>query len=418
MPFKKGRSTDRRARLSRTTLVQKVEWSLVVVRYLACILAGTHAVLDGDLSIIRIVSIFIAAAVAHNALVHWIMYRKQYGFFTSAFNFFLYLAFCCFIIAITGGAASYFAPVLFFFIVGYHIYEPQSGNTLWITLLVCAAYSFTIVLGWFMTGFNWLHVPVYVNLAFFATCGGVMGVLSQLLHVLEKETRHHAAALESSEETLRAILNHTAHPIVVYDDNELITEVNDSACNFLGTSRLNMIGMRFQTYLFDDGSLGEALQELKESGSLYQEMLIVPANGSERAVFMHIHSFLGEKKRFFVALFHDITEQKELNETHRLAKIRLEEANRELQRAAEMRAAFYTSVANQLRSPLAAMLGYIDMLLEEHLGSINPEQREALYSCRRSLHRIFERLDEVFMPEPEVKKERETDFTEDLGAGI
>ena len=84
-----------------------------------------------------------------------------------------------------------------------------------------------------------------------------------------------------------------------------------------------MIGMRFQTYLFDDGSLGEALQELKESGSLYQEMLIVPANGSERAVFMHIHSFLGEKKRFFVALFHDITEQKELNETHRLAKIRL-----------------------------------------------------------------------------------------------
>ena len=83
-----------------------------------------------------------------------------------------------------------------------------------------------------------------------------------------------------------------------------------------------------------------------------------------------------------------------------------------------MRAAFYTSVANQLRSPLAAMLGYIDMLLEEHLGSINPEQREALYSCRRSLHRIFERLDEVFMPEPEVKKERETDFTEALGAGI
>lgn len=418
MPFKKGRYTDRSARMSRITLVQRVEWFLVIVRYLACILVGTYAVLDGDLTVIRLTSLFIGAAVFHNGLVHWVMYRKQYTFFTSTFNFFLYLAFCCFMIAITGGSASYFTPVLFFFIVGYHIYEPQSGNTLWITLLVCAAYSFTIVLGWFMTGFNWMHLPVYVNLTFIATCGAVMGVLSQLLHVLEKETHHHAAALQSSEETLRAILNHTAHPIVVYDDSELITEVNDSACNFLGTSRANMIGMRFQTYLFDDGSLSEALQDLKETGVLYQEMLIVPAKGSERAVFMHIHSFLGEKKRFFVALFHDITEQKELNETYRLAKIRLEEANRELQRAAEMRAAFYTAVANQLRSPLAAMLGYIDMLLEEHLGTINPEQREALYSCRRSLHRIFERLDEAFMPEPQEKKAVEPDYTEDLGAGI
>lgn len=399
-------------------LVQKVEWALVILRYLACIIVGTYAVLDGDVAVISIAAAFMAAAVAHNGLVHWIMHRKLYAFFTSVLNFFLYLIFCCFVIGITGGAASYFTPVLFFFIVGYHIYEPQSGNTLWITLLVCAAYSFTIVLSWFTTGFNWLHLPVYVNLAFIATCGGVMGILSQLLNVLEKETRHHAAALESSEETLRAILNHTAHPIVVYDDSELITEANESACSFLGTSRANMIGMRFQTYLFDDGSLGEALVELKRSGALYQEMLIIPASGQEREVFMHIHSFLGEKKRFFVALFHDITEQKELNETHRLAKIRLEEANSELHRAAEMRAAFYTGVANQLRSPLAAMLGYIDMLLEEHLGPVNPEQREALYSCRRGLHRIFERLDEAFMPEPKAKRPPESDFTEDLGAGI
>ena len=418
MPFRKGSATNRGRLISRIALVQKVEWSLVAVRYLACIACGAYAVMDSGPGIVRAVALFCLIALLHNGFVHWVMYRKQYKLFTSLLNFFIYLVFCCVLIGMTGGSASYFAPLLLFVIVGYHIYKPQSGNTLWITLLVCAAYSFTIVLSWFTTGFNWLHLPVYVNLAFIATSGGVMGVLSQLLYVLEKETQHHAAALESSEETLRAILNHTAHPIVVYDDNELITEVNDSACNFLSMSRLNMIGMRFQSFLFDDGSLGEALLELKQSGSLFQEMLIVPSHGSERAVLMHIHSFLGEKKRFFVALFHDITEQKELNETHRIAKQRLEEANRELHRAAEIRDAFYTSVANQLRSPLAAMLGYIDMLLEEHLGTINPEQREALYSCRRSLHRIFERLDEAFIAYPAEKTDEDAELSEDLGSGI
>ena len=84
----------------------------------------------------------------------------------------------------------------------------------------------------------------------------------------------------------------------------------------------------------------------------------------ERSVFMHIHSFLGEGRRLYVALFHDITHQKEVQETTLLAQQRMEKANLELQRVMNMRTAFYVSIANRLRSPLAAVLGFTDMLLE------------------------------------------------------
>lgn len=202
--------------------------------------------------------------------------------------------------------------------------------------------------------------------------------------------------MESSETTLRAILNHTAHPIVVYDSNDLITEVNDSACNFLECPREKIIGSRFQTYLFDDGALSYALENLREYGALHQEILVLTSSGQERNVYMHIHSFIREGRRLFVALFHDISEQKELQEAHRQANLNLEKANQELERVVDLRAAFYINVASRLRSPLAAILGFTDMLLEEQLGLLNEEQRKALHSNRRGLMRIFEELDEAF----------------------
>jgi len=83
----------------------------------------------------------------------------------------------------------------------------------------------------------------------------------------------------------------------------------------------------------------------------------------------------------------------------------LEKANQELQRVVDLRAAFYINVANRLRSPLAAILGFTDMLLEEQLGELNEEQRKAIHSNKRSLMRIFEQLDEAFALEKGLAKE-------------
>ena len=403
--FPSGLPTAVRSADKRGTAVLRMEWTLIVLRYAVYVLLGIVSVAIKDTSLRRAFLVVGTLALAHNIFAHWVFYTRRYEHFVSLGNFLLYLFWTCLLVGMTDGAASPLAPLFFLLIVGYHIYSPRASNTLYITLVVCAFYSFTVLIDWFIGGLQWSYLPMYLNLILIAFCGWVMDILARMIRVLEHDAHIKETALESSEATLRAILNHTAHPIIVYDENELISDVNESACNFLGLSRQKVIGLRFRALVFDDGALSESLDSLKKTGSLHQEMLVLPVGGQERNVYMHIHSFLGEGRRFFVALFHDITNQKELQEANRLAKMNLEKANQELQRVVELRAAFYINVANRLRSPLASILGFTDMLLEEQLGELNEEQRKAIQSNKRSLRRIFEQLDEAFALEKGLAKE-------------
>lgn len=393
-------NSDRMTGNTRMALVLRMEWTLLVFRYLTYLLLAVLSVTTADEALVHVLIVVGASALAHNVFTHWVLYTRRYRLFVSPVNFTLYLGRMCLLAGMTGGETSPFAPFFIFLVIGYHIYAPRALNTLWITLVVCAAYSFTVMARWLAVGMNWMYMPLYINLAYIAFCGYIMNILARVMHTLEQNAHRQATALSSSESTLRAILNHTAHPIVVYGENDLITEANESACNFLGIPREHLRGLRFQSFIFDDGSLTDSMAELHATGALHQERLVITADQAERNVYMHVHSFLRENKRFYVALFHDITHQKEFQEKNRMATLKLEEANRELQRVVELRAAFYANVANRLRSPLAAMLGFTDMLLDEQMGDLNAEQRNALHSCRSSIMRIFAVLDEAFTPEP------------------
>lgn len=404
----------------RMSLVLRMEWVLLSLRYVIYVILAFATIIIDDQEWRNKAFLIGGLALVHNLFAHWVFFSKRYSIFTSLWNFIVYLVLCCLLVGFTGGASSPLALVFVFLVIGVHIYVPHTPSSLWITLIVCAAYSFTVIGDWIFSGMHWSNFPVYVNLFFIAFAGWITGILARLFAELEKKAQMKAAAQASSESILRAILNHTGHPILVYDENEIITEVNESACNFLGLPREKIIGMRFQTFIFDDGSLSEILETLKQTGHLHQEMLVICSNSQERSVYMHVHSFLNEGRRFFVALFHDITHQKELEAAHRQAKLNLERANQELQRVVDLRAAFYINIANRLRSPLAAILGFTDMLLNEQLGELTEDQRKALASNRRSLMRIFELLDEAYTLESSLETEEQPrhELFVDLGAGI
>jgi signal transduction histidine kinase len=118
-------------------------------------------------------------------------------------------------------------------------------------------------------------------------------------------------------------------------------------------------------------------------------------------VDLHVRSYMHDSERVFVAMLHDITAAKNLQEAARLTTNRLEQVNRELQHVSQLRSEFYTTIARRLRSPLSAILGLADMMLAEELGEITPEQRRALQSCRRSVMRVFGLADEVVLAAPE-----------------
>lgn len=65
-------------------------------------------------------------------------------------------------------------------------------------------------------------------------------------------------------------------------------------------------------------------------------------------------------------------------------------ANQELSKLADVRSTFVSMAAHELRTPLAVMRGYADLLLAETLGELNDAQRESLETLRQGGDRLLE----------------------------
>ncbi len=67
----------------------------------------------------------------------------------------------------------------------------------------------------------------------------------------------------------------------------------------------------------------------------------------------------------------------------------LSAANAELQRLDELKSVFVSVAAHELRTPLSAILGCVEVLLDEDLGKLNREQREYLQLVQHGSHRLL-----------------------------
>ncbi len=67
----------------------------------------------------------------------------------------------------------------------------------------------------------------------------------------------------------------------------------------------------------------------------------------------------------------------------------LSAANAELQRLDELKSVFVSVAAHELRTPLSAILGCVEVLLDEDLGQLNREQCEYLQLVQHGSHRLL-----------------------------
>jgi signal transduction histidine kinase len=69
--------------------------------------------------------------------------------------------------------------------------------------------------------------------------------------------------------------------------------------------------------------------------------------------------------------------------------LQLEAANAELQRLDELKSQFVSIAAHELRSPLTAVVGYVELLLDEDFGPLNPRQREFVQNAQEAGERLL-----------------------------
>lgn len=383
----------------RLAVAMRLEMMLLMVRYIAIVLLVLSSAFEfTDARQYSFVGI-VAALMMQIGWVHYVFYSRRYTLFLHPVNFALHLLKVSLIVAVTGAGASPVAPLYVALMIGYCMCSTQFRSTFLITVL-CAGTLAAISLGGWFLGVNQFDFPVSFSFFLIFLAGWMLNTMGEMLRSVELDGLRRAQALASSEAILRAILNSTASPIIVCEENELISDVNDGACEFIGLPRAELVGRRIRAYLFDDGTLPQKLATLRSKGMYHGEAIVLTAEGDERMVDLHVRSYMHNEQRSFVAMLHDITAAKNMQEEARLTALRLAQANRELQQVNQLRTEFYSTIARRLRSPLSAILGFTDMLLAEELGEISPEQRRALQSCRRSLMRVFGMADEALTASP------------------
>lgn len=384
----------------RLELVLRIERTVLAGRYIAVALVVGLLLLTDTARASHIgapgVLIVCAYLLAHNGFVHYALLSRRSLLFFSSANFLLYLGEISLLVAIAGASESPLFALYLIFIIAFNTYSRATGGAFVATLLCCFCYGLIVYAEW-----NFTHVkvsPATAAAKFLALvmCGWLAGSLNDFLKHTEAALEQRASALASSEATLRMILDSADDPILMHDESELVAEVNERACAFLRLPRERIVGSRIREFLFDDGNLGTHMALLRSRGEYHGEAIVIRSDGEECNVEQHVHSFLQEDARYYVSIWHDITEMKRLEEASRLAHIQLDQVNLELYRVNQLKKAFYANISRRLHSPLSAILGFLDMLLGEELGPLSAEQRQAMQSCRRSAARIRALVDEVF----------------------
>lgn len=110
-----------------------------------------------------------------------------------------------------------------------------------------------------------------------------------------------------------------------------------------------------------------------------------------------------ERTKLDAAITEQIAQlQEALSQSNLLLEHRVQERTTELQEALDkltelnrLKNDFISNVSHELRTPLAHMVGYIDLLSAEALGSLSDEQRSALTILEKSYHRLNSLIDNL-----------------------
>jgi PAS domain S-box-containing protein len=137
-------------------------------------------------------------------------------------------------------------------------------------------------------------------------------------------------ALRESEQRFRSFVDHATDGFFLLDDKQAVLDVNRQACESLGYSREEMLGMRPRDFDvgLDPESVGRIGERVTAGETVTFETLHRRKDGSVLPVEIRASQFQHGAHRFRLSLVRDITERKLAEEALRESEAKLQKAQR------------------------------------------------------------------------------------------
>ena len=207
----------------------------------------------------------------------------------------------------------------------------------------------------------------------------------------EEALRLAQEALEENEQKYKSIVENSKDVIMVNSHEGAILYISPALRDMLGYEPEEFIGSVPAVFHPDDQNIVEAAFARAANGESESnfEYRQITKSGQVKWV-SHAWSpvYRDGKVQAIISVVRDITERKESDE-------RLRTAHEELEHAYQLQREFLNNVTHEVRTPLTAVQGYTEMLLEGLAGPVSDEQSALLGRVMTSSEHLLDVLNAV-----------------------
>ena len=225
---------------------------------------------------------------------------------------------------------------------------------------------------------------------------GIHGIGCDITEKMKVEQK-----LKESEAKYRELFENANDGIYTHDIDGFFLTMNDVGCRILEcTTKNEIIGTNISSWLTPEslGIVQEVIKKYISGEPVKQPILLELISKNKKHLFVEFRNRIIKDNDRIVAIHgiaRDITEKKmmeqKVNEYHK----KLEKSYKELIEADRIKTEFISNITHELLTPLTSIRGFVELLDDETMGKINPEQKKSLEIILRNSDRLIKLIKEL-----------------------
>ncbi|NPE30880.1 PAS domain S-box protein [Methanococcoides sp. SA1] len=204
------------------------------------------------------------------------------------------------------------------------------------------------------------------------------------------ERKEMETALQKSEQKFRTFFNNSNDPILIYDLDGLILEVNEVACEFTGYGRDELLNMSIMDLDSSEyaSNIPDNIKQLQKGKCSIFESVAICKDGTPIHIELSNRIIDYDGKTAVLSTSRNLTKRKQAEDAMFNAKLVAEAANR-------TKDEFIANMTHELRTPLNAVIGFSEMLMLGTFGTLNEKQTKYANNINSSGKHLLDVINDI-----------------------